>query len=53
MNVLLLPALFFARRFLQGLSWIVALAALGWVFRHDPFIVRDIRDLIREVINGW
>lgn len=53
MTLLLLVALFCARRLLQGLSWIVALAVLGWVFRHDPFIVKGIRDLIREVINGW
>jgi hypothetical protein len=54
MTVVLLVALFCARRFLQGcLSWIVALAVLGWVFRHDPFIVKDIRDLIREVFSGW
>jgi hypothetical protein len=54
MTVLLLVALFCARRLLQGcLSWIVALAVLGWVFRHDLFIVKDIRDLIRDLINGW
>ena len=52
MTVLLLVALFCARRLLQGClsKW---LAVLGWGFRHDPFIVKDIRDLIREVINGW
>ncbi len=48
-----MTVLFCARRFLQGLSWIVALAVLGWVFRYDPFIVKDIRDLMRELINGW
>jgi type IV secretory pathway TrbD component len=54
MTVLLLVVLFCARRLLQGcLSWIVALAVLGWVYRYDPFIVKDIRDLMRELINGW
>jgi hypothetical protein len=54
MTVLLLVVLFCARRLLQGcLSWMVALAVLGLVFRHDPFIVKDIKDLIRELINGW
>jgi hypothetical protein len=54
MTVLLLVALFCARRLLQGcLSWIVALAVLGWVYRHDPFIVKDLKNLIRELIYVW
>ena len=54
MTGLLRVALFCARRFLEGCSQLDSGAAvLGWVFRHDPFIVKDIMNLIREVMNGW
>jgi hypothetical protein len=54
MTVLLLLTLFCAWRFLQGcLSWIVALAVRGWAFRHNPFIINDIKVLIQEIASGW
>ena len=54
MTVLLFVLLFCGRVFLQGcLSWIVALAVRGWVFRHNPFIIKDIKVLIQEVASGW
>jgi hypothetical protein len=46
--------LFLCRRLLQGcLSWFVALFVLGWVLRHDPLLWENIKDLIREVLNGF
>ena len=54
MTVLLLVALLLCAAVFATLLELDSSACGPWmVFRHDPFIVKDIRDLIREVINGW
>jgi type IV secretory pathway TrbD component len=50
----LILALFLTRRVLQGcVVWIAAIFVIVWVARHDPLIVRDLKNLIQEFLNGW
>jgi type IV secretory pathway TrbD component len=54
MTFLLILAFFLARRVLQGcVVWIAAIFVLFWVARRDPLIVRELKNLIKEFLNGW
>ena len=53
-SFLLILAFFLARRVLQGcVIWIAAIFVIVWAARHDPLIVRDLKNLIQEFLNGW
>jgi hypothetical protein len=54
MTFLLVLAFLLARRVLQDcVVWIAAIFVIVWVTRHDPLIVRDLKNLIQEFLNGW
>ena len=54
MTFLLILAFFFAMRVLEGcVAWIATIFVIVWVLRHDPLIVRDVKNLIQELLNGW
>jgi type IV secretory pathway TrbD component len=54
MTFFLILAFFLARRVLQDcVVWIAAIFVIVWVARHDPLIVRDLKNLIQEFLNGW
>ena len=54
MTFLLILAIFLARRVLQGCVVLIAtIFVIVWVARHDPLIVRDLKNLIQESLNGW
>jgi len=53
MTLLLVLAFFLTRRILQGcVVWTAAIFVIVWVARHDPLIVRDLKNLIQEFLNG-
>ena len=53
MTFLLILAFFLARRVLQGcVVWIAAIFVSVWVARRDPLIVRELKNLVQEFLNG-
>jgi membrane protein DedA with SNARE-associated domain len=52
--LLFLLVCFCCRYFLLGCaSWVIGLCLLGWLLRNNPSLIRDIEDVVREVLDGW